>query len=73
MKSVGRVVGFPWSELTPNSKALPAASLTKVSVMEWLFSIEPVRSFKLWLWMEKFSVIQLGPLEPVSKPVAQEY
>ena len=41
--------------------------------MEWLSSIEPVRSFKLWLWIEKFSVIQLGPVEPVSKPVAQEY
>src|ERR1700722_15989265 len=41
--------------------------------MEWLSSIAPVRSFKLWLATRKFSVIQLGPVEPVSKPVAHEY
>src|SRR5580704_893623 len=41
--------------------------------MEWLFSIEPVRSFRLWLLIRKFSCIQLGPTEPLSKPVAQEY
>jgi hypothetical protein len=41
--------------------------------MEWLSSIVPVRSFRLWLLIEKFSVIQLGPVEPLSKPVAQEY
>src|SRR5580692_5543902 len=35
--------------------------------------MEPVRSFRVWLWIEKFSVIQLGPVEPLSKPVAQEY
>jgi hypothetical protein len=41
--------------------------------MEWLSSIEPVRSFRLWLLIRKFSCIQLGPAEPLSKPVAQEY
>src|SRR5260370_9228419 len=41
--------------------------------MEWLSSIEPVRSFRLWLLIRKFSCIQLGPTEPLSKPVAQEY
>src|SRR5580658_9467237 len=41
--------------------------------MEWLFSIEPVRSFRLWLMIRKFSCIQLGPTEPLSKPVTQEY
>src|SRR5579872_1488684 len=41
--------------------------------MEWLSSIEPVRSFRLWLLIRKFSCIQLGPVEPLSKPVAQEY
>jgi hypothetical protein len=41
--------------------------------MEWLFSIEPARSFRLWLLMRKFSCIQFGPAEPLSKPVAQEY
>src|ERR1700730_16327794 len=40
--------------------------------MEWLFLIEPVRSFKLWLLIRKFSCIQLGPEEPLSKPVAHE-
>src|SRR5580704_13470866 len=41
--------------------------------MEWLSSMEPVRSFRLWLLIRKFSCIQLGPVEPLSKPVAQEY
>jgi hypothetical protein len=41
--------------------------------MEWLSSIEPARSFRLWLLIRKFSCIQLGPAEPLSKPVAQEY
>src|ERR1700685_2073194 len=41
--------------------------------MEWLSSIEPVRFFRLWLLIRKFSCIHLGPVEPLSKPVAQEY
>src|ERR1700683_4448425 len=41
--------------------------------MEWLSSIDPVRSARLWLSIEMFSVIELGPVEPLSKPVAQEY
>src|SRR5579862_253732 len=41
--------------------------------MEWLSSIEPLRSFRFWLLIRKFSCIQLGPVEPLSKPVAQEY
>src|SRR5579859_2440497 len=41
--------------------------------MEWLSSIEPVRSFRFWFLIRKFSCIQLGPVESISKPVAQEY